>query len=457
MKRGFTWMVLTAAVVLPSLATAAPPIGAGKGKSERPTVDGRAPAPPAQTQTNPRPPGSSSDRVDCAKPENLICVECGGRDIACCWDLDDCEIVNKPPEIPAVTTPTLPVRRPTDGLTSQGTGGSGNPGAGPGPRTPHSVAAPEEESGARRDSFGRVELGAEPDVGWITSAEFASDIYLALVATELQISHTQEGVVKYGPPTEMPRVPLHKLEDLVGKCEDDVGRGRDPAECERLLEDLAGRMRPIVPLFRSWVRFGSTLRQLQPGLGSFMALQIPVMKSGDLRFFVNHLYAKVDLDHFKASIGDGGLNLSLAFDAGDPAILCGGTGGSLVGLAFDALCPDVRIRDATVAMKLAPAAVAGAPSYTDARVDFEADVDLAGIRGEVASAFVDADAELERMVETQLREILLDRSVKEAISKALKGLVAKRIGRLSGPIADVRVIGSRLQIRSRSPRDTMNR
>lgn len=446
-----TLVCLVCILVTPALA--APPAA----PKERPTVDGPTPAPqPTQTGRpgSRRPPSQAPDSVDCADPDSLrVCIECGasGGAIACCFDPKSCEVVNQPPKGPTARG----VKRPTvDGRAADGghrapTGqGSARPSLTGQPFTPH--AAPPDTGAAWA---GRFDIGS-PDSGVITSDEFASDIYVALVGTELQVSHTQDGVVRYGPLTEVPSIPLHKIEDLVDKCDADTARGRDPADCAQLLEDLSGRVRPVVPVFRSWLQFGSTLRQLEPGLGSFQVLQIPVFKHGSFQFFVNYLRTKVDRQHFQASIADGGMNLVLSFEFGQPAILCAGTGGSLTGLAIDALCPDVRIQEATLALKLLPTAANGRPSYYDAIVDFSARVDLTGIRGDVASAFVDAQAELEQLIETQVHDVLMRRDTQAAIGAALTSLAEKRVGRLSGPIVEFRVLGTRLQLRSRPSRET---
>lgn len=304
---------------------------------------------------------------------------------------------------------------------------------------------------------GRFDRQAAPTVGYLTSEAFRSDMHAALVGTELQVSHTREGVVQYGPPIEVPSVPGYKAQDLLDKCDAGAARGRDPQECLDLAADIASRVRPLVPVFRSWVRFGSSLRKLRPDLDPIMPLRIPVLKSGKLSFFVNHLHTRVDVQHFQASIGDGTLNLAVTFDFADPAILCAGHGGSVRGLLLDAVCPDVDVRGARLDIRLVPTVDRGRLSYSDALVDFEANVELAGVRGDVASAFVNAEPILENGVESQLRRMLSDPAVRGALELALLGIVERRVGPLAGPLVEARAEGNRLLVRARSPSETIAR
>lgn len=311
----------------------------------------------------------------------------------------------------------------------------------------------------------------------ISSALFGSDFQIALNETAVQISHTS-GEIIYGDPERVPKYLKDQVREGAEKWRDEAEDKceqkftNNPTQVENCLAAVRKRYLEktteiVVPTYQSWVKFSDTLVGLSNGnLSQTMPLDVPIYEldlpssaigalaaaSGGLytvdkaRVLVNNINTTISLDQtiFNASISDNGFNFSFSLNSNHPTLITQGHACWVLGMICewnDTAIPDHDLERMKITIKLVPMVTPeGQLSYHDAYVIFNADISAGA--AELVDFFVNYQSKLKIQVASELRKALLQPNVRNALGKALMGVVQKeaRVNK----IQQVKVVGNNL-------------
>jgi hypothetical protein len=263
--------------------------------------------------------------------------------------------------------------------------------------------------------------------GRVSSDELYAKLVVLFAGTRIQISHTGAGravapgvmsYIDFGPVAEAAGAPDYL-----------------PLPIEPVERSVSDEVRAL-------------LLAAQPVGGALVGVDID-----KIRILANNLFLDLSGNayaNWTASIGDGGLELSLSLQSDHPSIKCEGhyRVESIYVITWDDgwsddLCPDFDLSQMDLSIKLIPMVVDGQLTLSNAQVT----VALAsqGVQSDLIDFFKDVTGQAETQIATTIRQKLLEDQTRQKLGKVLTEALRKQFPDLAS-VVRVQVVGSELVV-----------